>query len=141
MRQPVTDERPLIAIREFATYTAASAIALALDYAVYWLLAGRLGIGPAAAVGYAVGLVLAYVLMSFGVFAHRARTRRRRSQAALFLVSGLIGLALTYVTATLVSRLTGGNLHAAKLTAVATSFVTVYLFRKFVVFGGSATPR
>jgi len=121
---------------EFIKYTAASAIALALDYSVYWVLAGRMGvsIGTAAAVGYVAGMVLAYVLLSSGVFTRRWLSGRRGIEAGLFAVSGLIGLVLTYVTATLFDRLAGGNLHEAKMAAVAVSFVSVYLFRKLVVF-------
>lgn len=121
---------------EFLKYTAASAAALALDYGVYWLMAGQLGvgIGPAAALGYGAGMVLAYLLLSAGVFRGRWLAGRRGIEATLFLISGLAGLALTYVTATLVHQLAGGSLHAAKIAAVAVSFVTVYLIRKFVVF-------
>lgn len=120
---------------ELLAYTAASAVALALDYAVYWLLAARLGIGigAAAAAGYGAALLLAYGLMSRRVFARRWLARRRGFEAMLFALSGLLGLALTFVTASLVDRL-GGSLHAAKLTAVAVSFVTVFLVRKFIVF-------
>lgn len=121
---------------ELIKYVAASAVALILDYSVYWILAVWLNVsvGMAAAAGYGAGLVLAYLLISTGVFARRWLSGRRGLEAALFGLSGLIGLVLTYVTATLVHDLAGGSLHAAKLAAVAVSFVTVYLFRKFVVF-------
>lgn len=121
---------------EFLKYTTASAAALALDYGVYWLLAGGLGIdvGPAAALGYAVGMLLAYLLLSAGVFRGRWLSGRRGIEATLFVLSGLVGLVLTFVTATLVHQLAGGSLHVAKFAAVAVSFVTVYLIRKFVVF-------
>lgn len=134
------DHRPIV--MEFTIYTVASAVALVLDYAIYWLLVAKFGIaiGPAAAAGYVVGLLLAYVLMTFGVFARRSRPRSRLSEAALFVLSGLLGLGLTFATATLVSNLTNGNLHAAKLAAVGTSFGAVYLFRKFVVFRSFTKP-
>lgn len=121
---------------EFLKYTAASAVALGLDYSVYWALAGWFGvsIGAAAAIGYGAGLLLAYLLLSNGVFPRRWLAGRRGIEVALFALSGAIGLVLTYVTATLVDRLAGGNLHAAKLSAVAASFVSVYLIRKFIVF-------
>lgn len=123
------------AAAEFIAYTAASAIALALDYAVYWFLAQSLGmaVGAAAAAGYGAGLVLAYGLISRGVFARRWLAGRRGLEALLFALSGLLGLALTYVTASLVDRW-GGSLHAAKLSAVAVSFITVFLVRRFIVF-------
>lgn len=121
---------------EFLKYTAASALALALDYAVYWLLAGGagIGIGPAAAAGYGAGMVLAYLLLSARVFPGRWLSARRGIEASLFAVSGMVGLVLTYVTASLVHQLAGGSLHVAKLSAVAVSFVSVYLIRKFIVF-------
>ena len=69
---------------EFLKYTAASAAALALDYGVYWLLAGQLGvgIGPAAALGYGAGMVLAYLLLSAGVFRGRWLAGRRGSSSS-----------------------------------------------------------
>ena len=127
------------AILEIAKYTGASAVALALDYGIYWSLAGLLAvdIGLAAAVGYLAGLALAYMLLIYGVFARRSTSRGRSAEAGLFVLSGLLGLALTYITAALASRVLGGTLHDAKLCAVAVSFVSVYLFRKLVVFRGT----
>lgn len=123
---------------EFLAYFAASAVALGVDYGCYWLLAtrGGLSLGAAAAAGYMIGLAVAYVLMSFVVFPGRWLSGRRGSEAVLFALSGLLGLVLTYFTATLVARLSGGGLHVAKLAAVAVSFLSVFLFRKLVIYRG-----
>ena len=136
----MNDRAPISPLLELLKYTAASGMALALDYSVYWLLAGPFGvsIGISAMAGYAIGMLLAYLLMTFGVFSNTDGRRRRAAEAMLFIVSGMLGLGLTYVVATTVSLLTDENLHAAKLAAVAVSFVAVYLFRRFVVFRSGA---
>lgn len=121
---------------EFAKYTAISSSALALDYAVYWLIAtsGRVGVGMAAAIGYFSGLALAYPMMRSRLFKDGWLASRKGVELALFILSGLIGIALTYLIAEAYVRLVQHNLHAAKIAAIIVSFVTVYAFRRYVVF-------
>ena len=129
---------PSLAI--FLRYTAISALALVLDYGVYWMLAssGRLGVGPAAALGYSCGLVLAYVLMSARLFRGGWLAGRKPAEAALFAVSGLIGVMLSFAITEAYVRLIADNLHAAKIAATLVSFVVVYAFRRYVVFRPAA---
>jgi len=121
---------------QFAKYTAASALALSLDYTVYWSLVKQLGfeISTAASVGYLCGLAVTYGLMSRKVFSPGWLSGRRTVEAVLFALSGLLGLCLTFATALLVDRWLGAGLHQAKLAAIFVSFFSVYLFRRFVVF-------
>ena len=121
---------------EFAKYTLASGLALAVDYGVYILLvkSGGLALPAAATYGYAAGLIFAYFLISKKVFNNGRLKKRRRTEFTLFLVSGLLGVGITYSTSALVVALLGNHLNAAKLTAVAVSFIVVYVFRKCVVF-------
>ena len=130
------------ALVTFLRYTAISAVALVLDYGVYWALAstGRLGVGLAAAVGYSCGLVLAYVLMSARLFRGGWLAGRRPAEAALFAVSGLIGVMLSYGVTEAYVGLVANNLHAAKIAATLVSFIVVYAFRKYVVFRPAAEP-
>ena len=125
-------------LRELVFYTGASFVALLVDYATYWLLAalGGMAIATAAVVGYITGLAVSYLLLTQLVFLRRRHAGRPAHEMLLFCASGLLGVALTYVTVS-ISTLAGANLHAAKLAAVAVSFVAVYLFRKFIVFGPS----
>jgi len=121
--------------REFVKYTLASAIALIVDYASYILLVKSIGMSlPSAAVaGYTIGLILAYFLISKKVLSN-SRYKEQKRQFVLFLVSGALGVGLTYSSSAIAIALWGNVLHIAKLAAVTVSFFGVYLFRKLVVF-------
>lgn len=123
-------------VREFIKYFLASAIALVVDYGTYWSLVKvkAMDLPTAAVAGYAVGLVVAYFLISQGVFTNGWLRERRKIEALLFALSGLLGIGLTYVSVALFVMLFGESVHGAKLVAVAISFAGVYLFRKTVVF-------
>ena len=142
-RDPVRDRRKTVErlkeLRELLLYTGASFVALLVDYATYWLLAALWGmeLGTAAVVGYIVGLAVSYLLLTRLVFLRRRHAGRPAHEMLLFGASGLLGVALTYFTVSILSGFAGANLHVAKLAAVAVSFVAVYLFRKYVVFGAS----
>ena len=90
---------------------------------------------PASALAYSLGIVAHWLLSSRKVFADQlapsglARTR----QKALFLVSALIGLALTTFVVGLGTRI-GVEPRAAKLLAIVTSFAATWLLRQRVVF-------
>lgn len=122
--------------RELLLYTASSLVALLVDYGTYWLLAAAWGmeLGSAAAIGYMTGLAVSYLLLTRAVFLQRRHASRPAIEMLLFFVSGILGVTLTYLTVSALSRLAGADLHTAKLAAVGVSFVTVYLFRKTVVF-------
>lgn len=123
-------------IRQFRLYLACSAIALCVDYGVYWSIARSelTALAWAAVIGYAAGMIVAYALMIRRVFPRGWLHSRRGAEATLFAASGLLGLVLTYVTAALVVRLLGEQIHTAKLIAVAVSFTGVFMLRKLVVF-------
>lgn len=129
-------EAPARRLVELVQYTAISATALILDYAVYWLLMSRgvLGAGQAAALGYSAGLLLAYVLMSRHTFRNGWLSRYKAREAALFALSGLLGIGLSYGVTEAYMRAVAPNMHGAKASAVGVSFVAVYAFRKLVVF-------
>ena len=117
-------------------YAIASLGALAVDYGSFLaLLDLRVGPALASAVGYTLGIVAHWLLSSRKVFADqlapsgRARTR----QKALFLVSALIGLALTTLIVGLTTRI-GVDPRIAKLLAIVTSFTATWLLRQRVVF-------
>ena len=117
-------------------YMIASVGALAVDMGTFLALLTA-GTPPVAAssIGYALGIVAHWLLSSRKVFADQvapsgmARTR----QKAMFVVSALIGLALT-------TAIVGGGTfagidpRAAKLVAIVASFAITWLLRKAVVF-------
>lgn len=130
--------------REFVLYTAISFVALVIDYGAYWLLAVQFGIGlgAAAALGYSLGLIVSYVLLTRSVFIRGRLSGRKGFEMSLFALSGIIGLILTYATVSLLHSFAGADMHGAKLAAIGISFVAVYLFRKLVVFApGSHRPE
>jgi putative flippase GtrA len=124
------------ALLRFIKYFAASAIALVVDYAVYWLLARSttLSLPQAAVVGYLAGLVAAYFLISNHIFTDGWLQKRKAFEALLFASSGLFGTLITYVTVKLYTILIAEDLNGAKLSAIAVSFFSVYLYRRYIVF-------
>tara|TARA_R110002049_G_scaffold17654_7_gene68265 strand:- start:522 stop:1016 length:495 start_codon:yes stop_codon:yes gene_type:complete len=137
--------RPVIArlrdtTLEFSGYFACSAAALGIDYATYWIIARHSAIRLewAAVIGYAIGLLVAYILLKRFVFPRGWLQRRRKIEALLFALSGLLGLLLTYVSVTMFVSLLGEHLHAAKIVAAGVSFAGVFIVRKLVVFRSTA---
>lgn len=119
----------------YARYIMASALALAADLSLFMMLL-EFGLEPipASMAGYCAGLVVHWIVSSRLVFAEQAvRGPQRNRQKALFVVSTLIGLALTTLIVGTGSHF-GLDPRLAKLIAVAISFQTTYLLRRSVVF-------
>jgi putative flippase GtrA len=121
-------------------YLAASALALGVDMGSFTalLLIGAAA-APAAAAGYALGILAHWLISSRKVFADHVATRgpARTRQKAMFVVSALIGLGITTAivgTATLA----GIEPHLAKLAAIIASFTVTWMLRSKIIFGGRA---
>ena len=117
-------------------YAIASLGALAVDMGSFLALLGaHMPPTAASAIGYTLGIVAHWLLSSRKVFADQiapagpARTR----QKALFLISALIGLALTTLIVGFATRF-GADPRIAKLLAIVTSFAATWLLRQRVVF-------
>lgn len=121
---------------EFLKYIVASALALVVDYGCYWLIVTNrfLDLPKSAVVGYIAGLVVAYYLIADKVFKDGWLKDRKRIEAALFLLSGLLGIALTYITVKVIILLFGERINLAKFSAVGVSFIGVYIARKYFIF-------
>ena len=118
----------------YARYIVASAGALAVDLGLFMaLLAGGVRATPAAALGYAAGIVAHWLLSSRAVFADRVSVDAPHRQKLLFLGSALLGLALTALVVGLGERL-GLDPRVAKVFAIGVSFHATYFLRKAVVF-------
>jgi len=118
-------------------YVAASALALATDGGLF-LIALSSGMPPiwASAAGYCTGILVHWLVSSRLVFVEGAAERgtsERQKQKALFVVSALIGLAIT-------TAIVGGgdwlglDPRIAKLIAIVVSFQATYMLRRHVVF-------
>lgn len=117
-------------------YLMASIGALAVDIGAFLALLA-MGMWPAgaSALGYCLGIVAHWLLSSRAVFTGNVAERglARIRQKALFVLSALVGLALT--TAIVWAGVAAGiDPRVAKLVAIAVSFAATWLLRSRVVF-------
>lgn len=123
-------------LRQFARYVAASVGALAVDVGVFLaMLAANVAAAPASAFGYSFGIIAHWLLSSRKVFQDgvAAHGRARMRQKALFVISALIGLAVTTAIVGM-GDYAGFDPRLAKLVAIAASFILTYILRSRVVF-------
>jgi putative flippase GtrA len=127
---------------EFIKYVGASAVALLVDYGVYWFVARQdwLTLPQAAVTGYLAGLVVAYFLVSARIFKDGWLKHQKIYEMLLFLSSGLLGTVITYGTVKLYVLVVGEHLNQAKLAAIGISFFSVYVYRKYLVFKRVTEP-
>lgn len=132
-----------IADLRLVRYGLASIGALAVDLGSFLaLLALGAPAAASSAFGYGLGIVAHWLLSSRAVFADTvaSRARERTRQKALFVVSAMIGLALTTGIVGL-ADLGGIDPRIAKLVAIAVSFTATWMLRNKIVFrGGAGTP-
>lgn len=134
----VLDIAPLNRLRQIvlARYILASVGALAVDMATFRALLSA-GMTPVttSAIGYSIGIAVHWILSSRKVFADQvaAGGMARTRQKAMFVVSALIGLAVTTMIVGGASA-AGLDPSIAKLCAIVVSFTVTWLLRKRVVF-------
>ncbi|MET0251256.1 MAG: GtrA family protein, partial [Novosphingobium sp.] len=117
-------------------YLLASIGALAVDSGCFFaLLVGGCPAIAAAAAGYALGVVVHWLLSSRTVFAETAAPggAARHRQKALFAGSALIGLGLTAAIVGVATAL-GLEPRLGKVVAIAASFAATWLMRERIVF-------
>jgi putative flippase GtrA len=126
----------------FIRYGVVSVAALAVDLGIFMaLLQGGMISALAAAIGYAVGIVTHWLLSSRKVFSDRVSergSRERTQQKAMFVVSALLGLALTMLVVGLADVI-GINPVIGKCFAIIMSFTLTYVLRNVVVFRGAVS--
>ena len=134
----------LIRLRDvrFVRYMLASAGALAVDFGSFLVMLS-LGVmaAGASALSYSLGILAHWLLSSRAVFHDNLAQRgiERTKQKAMFVISALMGLALT--TAIVGGAvMTGFDPRLAKLAAVAASFMLTWLLRSKIVFRDRAWP-
>ena len=125
-----------------ARYGLVSVAALGSDFAVFLLLTAA-GTQPtlAGAVGYAVGLVLHFLLSTLCVFDAMATAKPLPRLFGEFALSGAVGLALTAAVITVMTNLLQAAPVLAKAVAVIVSFAVVFLLRRHMVFAARFVPR
>jgi len=128
----------------FLRYVGASVGALAVDVGSFLaLMSLGMAAAPASALGYSLGIVAHWLMSSRAVFADTvaAPGTARTRQKALFVISALIGLALTTAIVGLGDSV-GIDPRIAKLVAIVVSFLATWLIRSRIVFreGSEMTP-
>jgi putative flippase GtrA len=121
-------------------YLLASVGALAVDMGCFLaLLSAGMWPASASAVGYCLGIVAHWLMSSRAVFADSVAERghARTRQKAMFVVSALVGLALT-AGIVWAGDASGLDPRVAKLVAIAVSFTATWLLRSKIVFRGAA---
>ena len=131
---------------EFFAYVAVSALALAVDVVVLYVLAEGLALDKplAAVMAYGVGLLAHYALAVTHVFPYRRYAEQRGVEMTLYALAGVIGAITSYAIVFAGTRL-GVSLWSSKAVAVVVSFVLTYATRRRFLFtrasSASATPR
>lgn len=124
-------------------YLAASVLALGVDMGSFLaLLELGAAAAPASAAAYALGIVAHWLLSSRTVFTEGVAERGagRTRQKAMFVMSALVGLAVTTAIVAGGTAL-GLDPRLAKLAAIVVSFTVTWLLRSRVVFNAEAGSR
>jgi putative flippase GtrA len=116
-------------------YAVVSALALALDFAVFLGLNAFLALPTLAGVaGYGCGIVLHYHLSRRFVFDASRSQKSSQRLFSEFVASGLIGLALTAGVIAVATGMLGLSPIVGKVLAVAATFLGVFVIRRTIVF-------
>ena len=137
----VVDRRsPVPALWEFVRYVATSGLALTADFLSLVLLTELVGLHYLASsvVGFAAGMVIAYVLSVRWVFSAR-RLSNAAAEGTIFILIGVAGLLINQ--AVLFSLTESGLLPYAASKAVSAVIVFTFNFsvRKLALFTAPAT--
>lgn len=120
----------------FVRYVLASVGALAVDVGSFLaLMAAGMGAAPASAIGYSLGILAHWLMSSRAVFQDSVATSgmARTRQKALFVISALVGLALTTAIVG-IADWSGVDPRLAKILAIVVSFTVTWLIRSRIVF-------
>lgn len=120
---------------ELSYYTVVSAIALGVDLAVFTgLTAAGTKARWAGVIGYAIGLVLHYILSSRYVFDTTGSTKSTLRRFVEFVVSGGVGIAITWSIIAIAVDFLHLPALLGKIAAVGVAFIVVFLLRRGIVF-------
>lgn len=122
--------------RTYNRYLLASVAALGFDSVCFLILleAGASSVA-ASAMGYVLGLVMHWLISTRFVFmgAVQSAGAGRTGQKMLFILTGLLGLAITMAIMG-VGEWVGQEPRLAKIVAIVASFQATYLIRRLLVF-------
>jgi putative flippase GtrA len=120
---------------EFVRYLAASALALAGDFATLVLLTEVAGLHylASAAAGFGVGIAIAYILSIRWVFSVR-RLTNAAAERLLFLLIGVAGLVINHIVMFGLTEAALLPYPASKVGSAALVFIFNFCIRKGVLF-------
>lgn len=126
---------------QLSRYALVSAVALALDFAVFLGLTA-LAVWPALAgvLGYAAGTGLHYLLSVRFVFDAGATEKAHARLFGEFAITGVSGMAATAIVIAAATDLAGLSAVPAKVLAAGVSFLLVFALRRSVVFSARHVP-
>lgn len=122
-------------IGEFFKYGIVSGIALAVDFGTLTLCTELLGLHylTSAAIGFGLGVIVAYTLSVRWVFKTRA-LNSRSAERVLFVAIGLAGLALNHATMYGLTELAAVPYQFSKLASAILVFSFNFGLRKLILF-------
>ncbi|MGE3065833.1 MAG: GtrA family protein [Hyphomicrobiaceae bacterium] len=125
---------------QFARYTAVSGASLLVDLGTFWGLLNLSLTGPAlaGALSCMAGLLLHYGLARSCVFDGSATGKSQARLASEYLLTGVMGFAITAGSIQLAMAVFGLPAPVAKGIGIALTFVSVYLVRAGVVYAPAA---
>lgn len=129
-----------ILMREAGLYTAASACALCVDFAILFILVHYFSWWylAAATVSFSIGVLVAYTLSVTVVFKRR-RLKDRRLEFAAFASIGAVGIGINATVMWLLVRYLGLYYLFAKCGAAVITFLWNFISRRQLLFV-SRTP-
>jgi putative flippase GtrA len=125
----------VMVVPQLTRYSLASAVSLACDFALYVCLTA-MAVQPAlaGAMGYASGLLLHYTLSVRFVFDAAGAKKPQGQLFCAFVLSGLAGIAITSGVIWLAVDVAAASPLLAKILATGTSFPTLFVLRRMIVF-------
>lgn len=129
-----------ILLREAGLYTAVSACALCVDFAVLFILVRYFSwwYFAAAAVSFCFGVLVAYFLSVAMVFKHR-HLKNRHLEFGAFASIGAVGIGINAAVMWLLVKYLGVYYLSAKCGAAAITFLWNFISRRHLLFV-SRTP-
>lgn len=142
LRRIASREPAASPVAEFLRYGAASAVALFVDFATLVLLTEVAGVHylVSAAVGFTLGIAVAYLLSVRWVFAAR-RLANVPVESAIFLLIGVAGLVINHIVMFGLTEGAQFPYAVSKICSTGVVFTFNFIARKTVLFRASAASK
>ena len=121
---------------QFLSYLIVAIVALAADFSVLEVMVRVLGFSVvlSAIPAFLIGAFVNYLLSIRFVFSERRLKSKKILEFTVFMVVGLLGLAITQLILHVGVEVLSVNLEVVKTLAAGATFVSNFLIRKFALF-------